>query len=250
MRQILCYFVLILIFTSCASKHPGEKKTTLASHFLSITDKEDKGIKEIIGMYGGECEYGFSKSSGINTETKNAFWLEVRKSEPIDNSKVRPELIGSNIAYLFYRNLEDEKKKYAEIKVKVKRTNGETFDFSYPTATLELVTARRAVVEKIYSYMKNRDFKSLSDHLQIDPDIVQNSKEEIVRNIEQAEIDFGAIKELVPYGFRFIQLNDGRELLYFAGILLREKEDDKNPFVVLLDPKANDDKIYSLNYDF
>ncbi|MEI6949997.1 hypothetical protein V9K67_22620 [Paraflavisolibacter sp. H34] len=252
MRRILGYCIFtVLFFTSCGSQHPGETKPTLASNFLNITDNEDKGIKEITGLYGGECEYGFSKSAGINKETKNAFWLEVRKSRTIDNSKVHPELIGSNIAYLFYRNLKDgEKDKYTEIQVKAKRTNGETFDFTFPVSELELVTRRRAVVEQIYSYVKNRDFKNLGDHIETVPAITQTSPEEMVSNIKQAEISFGATKELVPYGFRFIKSNDGQELLYFAGIMLREKENVKNPFIVLLDPKANDDKIYALNYDF
>lgn len=242
--------VVALLFASYGTKHPGEQKPTLASHFLSITDNEDKGIKEIIGFYGGECEYGFSKSVGINSENKNAFWLEVRKSEPIDNSTVKPELIGSNIAYLFYRNLKDEKNRYAEIQVKVKRTNGETFDFSYPISTLEVATTRREVVEKIYFFIKNRDFKSLNDHIQIDPEITETSREEIVSNVKQAEVDFGPIKELVPYGFDFITLKNGRQVLYFAGILFRENEKNKSPFTVVLDPKSTDDKIYFLNYDF
>jgi hypothetical protein len=77
MGRFLNYCILTaLFFTSCGTKHPGEKKTTLASHLLGISDNEDKGIKEIIGLYGGECEYGFSKSTGNNTENLALPWAK------------------------------------------------------------------------------------------------------------------------------------------------------------------------------
>jgi hypothetical protein len=249
MGRFLNYCILTaLFFTSCGTKHPGEKKTTLASHLLGISDNEDKGIKEIIGLYGGECEYGFSKSTGNNTEPKNAFWLEVRKSETIDESEVKPELIGSNIAYLFYRNLNEEKNKYAEIQVKVKRTNKENSEFSYPASVLEVVARRHPVLDQIFSYIKNKDFKTLGDHIALNPAVGAKTQEEMINNIKGLEERLGAIKELIPYGFRFIKSEDGNEVLYLAGIVVRENEN--HPFSVVLDSKSNDDKVYLINYVF
>jgi len=249
MRLFLSFYVLsILFFASCSSKHPGEKKTTLASHFLSITDNEDKGIKEIIALYGGECEYGFSKATGNNTESKNAFWLEVRKSETIDESEVKPELIGSNIAYLFYRNLKEEKNKYTEIQVKVKRTNKENSEFSYPVSVLDVVARRHPVLDQIFSYIKNKDFKTLSDHIELTPAVGAKTQEEMINNIKGLEEALGDIKELIPYGFRFITSQDGNEVLYLAGIVVRENEN--HPFSVVLDPESKDDKVYFINYVF
>src|SRR5262245_43956052 len=77
--------LVVLFYSSCRPKHKGEKKTGLLSHLVSITNNEDKGIKEIIAFYGGQCEYGIKKTVYIDKDNETVFWLKFSKSASIDS---------------------------------------------------------------------------------------------------------------------------------------------------------------------
>ena len=52
LKQTILLVGLIALMTNCAEKKDGEQKNTLLSNFVSITDNEDKGVKEILDFYG------------------------------------------------------------------------------------------------------------------------------------------------------------------------------------------------------
>src|SRR5215211_4880183 len=126
----LLLFVYSLL-TCCQSNHKGEKKTGVLSHLVKITDNEDKGIKEILAFYGGQCEYGLGRKISLGDESQTNFWLKVSKSSEIDNFSTVAEMPASNIAYLFYRNLKNEKNNYNEIQVELILGDGKNENFSY-----------------------------------------------------------------------------------------------------------------------
>lgn len=105
-----------LTITSCGNRHEGEQKPTLLSNALSITDNEDKGVKEILDFYGGYCKYAIGASASTETGKKKYFELELSKSDAIEERAKVAQMPASNIAYLFYKNLnQEERANYDEI---------------------------------------------------------------------------------------------------------------------------------------
>ena len=52
-KAVFVMGIIGLLISGCAEKKKGEQKTTLLSNFVSITDNEDKGVKEVLRFYGG-----------------------------------------------------------------------------------------------------------------------------------------------------------------------------------------------------
>jgi len=115
MRKIFSAVIGFLFLTSCAEKHEGELKPGLFSNFVSITDNEDNGVKKILDFYGGYCKYAIGASASTDDGKKKYFELELSKSHGLEKQRATPELIASNVAYIFLSNLKEERKNYDEI---------------------------------------------------------------------------------------------------------------------------------------
>jgi hypothetical protein len=171
MKIIFLLAVAILLF-GCMSR-PGEKKTTLMSHLVSLTDNEEKAINEIVASYGGRCAYGFEKNVQAGKHNTTTFWIKLSESALVDSLAPAAELPGSNIAFLFYKNLEQEKSNYHRIKTELIFSNGKLMGFQYPSSQLEKVKAKMPVIQKIVALIKARDFEGLRNHIMIDTGIIQ-----------------------------------------------------------------------------
>src|SRR5438309_8729239 len=100
------YFVLssLLMVISCTGN-------------FKITDNEDKGVKEVLSLFGGYCKYSIGWDVSTKTGKKKYFELELSKSAFVDNMADMTELPASGVAYYFYKNLKGERRKYTHIKV-------------------------------------------------------------------------------------------------------------------------------------
>ncbi|MBK9530507.1 MAG: hypothetical protein IPO42_01695 [Chitinophagaceae bacterium] len=239
--------LLFLIFMySCKPKHQGEKKTGLFSNLVSITDNEDKGIKEIIAFYGGYCEYGVEKKIYTDKDNETNFWIKFSKSTTVDSLAKVAELPGSNIAYIFYKNLVKEKSNYNQIKSELIFSDGGTMKFSYTIPQLEKVKFKIQLVDKIVSLIKNKNFKDIKNYLIVDTALFKYDKDILISNLEKVEPEFGNASDFIPYGFTFSKAENGQEILHISGLIKRDKQ--SNYFSVNLDPNSLKDEIYSLNY--
>lgn len=236
----------IIFFCSCKPKHKGEIKTGLLSNLVSTSDNEDKGIKEIISFYGGQCEYGVEKKVHTHKENETNFWLKFSKSAAIDSFAKIAELPGSNIAYIFYKNLDKEKSNYNQIQSELIFGDGETMKFSYTIAELEKVKAKIQLVDKIVNLIKNKNFKDIKNYLNVDTTLFKYDKDQLISNLQKAELEFGNASEFIPYGFKFSKANNGKEILHISGLIKRDKQ--SNYFSINLDPNSVKDEVYLLNY--
>ena len=105
MNRILSILICTFLITSCGNKRDGEQKTGLLSNFISITDNEDAGVKEILDFYGGQCKYAVGVSASTEDGKKKYFELEMSGSDAIEERLDKPKLPSSNIAYIFYKNV-------------------------------------------------------------------------------------------------------------------------------------------------
>ncbi|GAA4334191.1 hypothetical protein [Flaviaesturariibacter amylovorans] len=246
---------LACILASCNSGRPGEKKKGLASYLYSISDNEDKGIKEIISVYGGECEYGFAKSSSGAPAERNTFWIEVRKSAAIESSRAGADLISSNIAFLFYRNLKEERDKYTGIKVKIVGTGDKVLEAVYPVPDLKLALARFGVVNEVVALLDKQDYKAFGERVDLDTSFFNvpagEGKATFLEKVTGQERQLGAVKELLPYGFRLFESPGpgGGSVLYFAALVFRENG-KKHPLSTVVSTDPSDNRIHFFNYNF
>jgi len=88
-----------------------------ACNNVGVTDTEVQAVQSVLDFYGGICNRhkGFNSENG---ETDTYFELEMSQSELIESYSNMLELPASNIAYLFYSNLNDEQDNYTHVKVK------------------------------------------------------------------------------------------------------------------------------------
>jgi hypothetical protein len=245
MKTFGLIIVIALTLTSCADKHEGEQKTGLLSNLVSITDNEDKGVKEILDYYGGQCKYAIGASASTDTGSKKYFELEMSKSDPFEKYAQIVEMPASNVAYLFYKNLKDEKTKYDEIHTVVVFNDGTKKTFVFDPSQLELVVKAMPSVLKVVDILKSKNYQSLSPILN-DSTLMQYDKKGLIANIEKMDPQFGNIKEFIPYGFRFKNLDNGKRVLHISGALMRDKQ--SNEFSIDLNPDSSTDEIYLLQY--
>jgi len=236
-----------LAITSCGNRHEGEQKPSLLSNALSITDNEDKGVKEILSFYGGYCKYSVGASASTETGKKKYFELELSKSDAIEERADVAQMPASNIAYLFYKNLnKEERANYDEIHTVLIFADGEKMTFEYPSKQLELVDQRMKIVYKVVGLIKEKNFEALRPMLN-DTELVTYDKNELITNLTNVDPQFGNVTEgFRPFGFRINIAKDGTEVLHISGAIIRDKQ--SNEFSVDLDLNGKDDNIFILQY--
>lgn len=248
MAKFSLYTIIIwgLVLISCGNRHEGEERPTLLSNLLSISNNEDKGVKEILSFYGGYCKYAIGYSASTREGKKKYFELEISKSDIIEKYKNVVEMPASNIAYLFYRNLKNEKNNYDEIHTVIIFKDKSKVTLDYSKETLAIVDNKMNVVEKLVNLLKRKNYEGIKPFLKPDTTYIHYDKDELVSNLTKVELQLGTIKEFLPYGFRFNDKKDQQAFLHISGVLLRDKQ--SNEFSVDIDPKSTNDEIILLQY--
>jgi hypothetical protein len=248
MKRFSVYVILIAasMLVSCGHRHAGETKPTLLSNFVNITDNENNGIQEIIKFYGGQCKYGLGVIISTNESKKKYFKLEITGGNVIDRYSSNSEMPASNIAYLFYRNLKDEKNNYDEIHTILIFNDGAKAINSYSKDTLEIVDRKMKVVNKVVDLLKSKNFEGIRQILNPDTAHIHYSKDELISNLSKHDTLFNNIKVIVPWGFRFDKFSDGYTKLHISAILTRDKQNCA--FSVDFDPTSTKDDILLLDF--
>lgn len=246
MKKITIILFLLIGISSCTNGHKGEKKL---SPFVSITDNEDVGVKEILDYYGGYCKYSVGRESeteiGKSTNTTKYFKLEMSKSDVLEEYSQKIGLPASNMAYLFYKNLKDEKSNYNEIRTSIILKDGKEREFKFPVEQLEMVNKKMLLVNKIVNLLKEKKYEEIKPLLN-DKGVVKYDKEELFVNILKVEPALGDIETFLPFGFYFQKLDGGGEVLHISGMIKRNKQN--NEFSINLDPSLDKDEVYSIDY--
>lgn len=245
MKKIGLSILVALTIASCGNRHEGEEKTSVLSNLISITDNEYKGVKEILDFYGGQCKYSIGASASTNEGSKKYFELEMSKSEEIEKYSQVVEMPASNVAYLFYKNLTEEKANYSEIHSVIIFNDGSKKTFKYPVDKLEIVNTKMTLVNKVIGLIKDKNFEAIKPMLN-DTSFVRYNKNELINNITKIDPTFGTVKEFMLYGFRFNKLENGKEILHYSGAIIRDKQ--SNEFSIDLDPNSTNDEIIILQY--
>jgi len=241
----LTYLTLIvLLLFSCVKKHKGEQSTSFLSNFISITDNEDKGIKGVLDFYGGYCEYSIGESFSTDSGKKKYFELKLTKSEVADKFESVPEFTASNMAYMFYKDLNDDRKKYDEIHSVLILNGKDKYEYKYSTGQLDTISAKLKVFNKVFESIKGKNYDQLKTILSNDS-YKDADKNQIVLNLKKIDTAYGNIKGVLIYGFRFERQNEF-DVLTILGVFLRDKQN--NPITIKVDLNSLEDKIQFLDY--
>jgi hypothetical protein len=241
----LTYLTLILLLLfSCAKKHKGEQSTSLLSNFVSITDNEDKGVKDVLDFYGGYCEYAIGTSFSTDEGKKKYFELKLTKSEVADKFANVREFTASNMAYMFYKDLKNEKKNYDEIHSVLILNGKDKYEYKYSHGRLDTISAKLKVFNKVFESIKGKKYDQLKTILSNDS-YKDSDKNQMVLNLKKIDTAYGNIKGVLIYGFRFERQNEF-DVLTILGVFLRDKQN--NPITIKVDLNSSDDKIHFLDY--
>lgn len=237
--------MLVLGTISC-SRREGEQKTGLLSYLVSITDNEDKGIKEILDFYGGECKYTVGMVESTNDkEDKKYFEIELRKSIALSKYADKPEFTTSNIAFRFFKNLdEEERQNYTHIRGTLVLDNGERIEHDYSREDLTLVEEKMKTVLNVIDLIKEKKFEDVMPFLNSE-DVFTYDKRQLIDGLQRVDPQFGYIQEFRLFGFKFTNAGDN-EVLNISGMIIRDIQN--NEFKVYLNPRSSKEQILSLDY--
>lgn len=237
--------IIISIFFSCTNRYEGEQKPTLLSKVLTITENEDKGIKEILAFYGGTSKYSVGASASIEDGVKKFFEIELSGSTVVEKYEDRIKMTASNIAYIFFKNLnEQEIQKYSEIRV-VLLENGEKETYKFQTEKLKIVKKRMPIMDQVVQLIKDKNFDAIIPML--NNTITNYNKEELISKLKIVDPQFGNVTEGIrKFGFVTYKSEIGKELIHISGIIVRDKQ--SNEFSIDLDLNSDKNEIYELDY--
>jgi hypothetical protein len=210
---------------------------------VGVTELEEKAVESVLDFYGGIC----NRSKGFNSEngnTKTYFELKMSQSDVLEENAHRIEMPASNIAYLFYKNLNEEKSNYDDIHSVITFKDGTEKTFKYSTDLLELVNSRMTLANKAVDLLTNKDYDNLKQLL--NNELASYDKDELISNLIKFEPQFGDIKEFRPFGFRVNKLENGRDILHISGALIREVQNSE--FSLDIDLNSEKEEIYLLQY--
>lgn len=243
--RITLTIVLALVTISC-SKREGEQKSGLLSYFVSISDNEDKGIKEILDFYGGQCKYsmGFVESTE-DDEDRRYFEIELAKSEVMSKHPDKTELTTANMAFRLFKNLnQEEREKYSHIRGTLVLDNGERIEHDYSREDLALVEQKLKIVQKVIDVIKEKRFDDVRPFLNPE-DVFDDNRDLIINGLKKFDPQFGNIQEFRLFGFKFTKAGDD-PVLNISGMLIRDIQ--SNEFKVYLNPRSKKEEILTLDY--
>lgn len=249
MNKTLILLVLVTLAVSSCNRREGEQKTGLLSYLVNISDNEDAGVKDVLGFFGGKCEYSIGKAVSTDEKSKKYFELRLFESEAIEKFANNPKFPASNIAYRFYRNLnEEERQNYTHIKPVIVFVDGSEKEFEFSTWELEIVDKKIPLLNKVVNIIREKRFDELSPLLN-DSTLAEYDKNELIENLKKVDPQFGNVTEegFRIFGYKIDALdNKGNDYLYLSGAIIRDIQ--ANEFSLVVDPYSDKEEILLMQY--
>lgn len=245
MKNMTLLILSVLLILSSCSNHEKKAGTTLLGNLIEITENEQKGIDEILEYYGGYCAYSVGFDSSTESGTTNYFEFEISESRAVEKYKSMAEMPASNVAYLFYKNLGEEKSNYEHVNVILKYNNGGESKFVFSKNDLELVDKRMPTVIEIIELIKRGEFEEIKSMLAIEDEYAE-AINSLVSNMENQDTLFGNVIEFHPYGFRMNETVNGKRGLHISGAVFRDKQNHE--FSVDFDLEQPENRALTLGY--
>lgn len=239
--RLIVIVVALLAIAACKRSNTNLRNITTFSRFVETTPNEDSGIREVAGFYNDGI-LAYAKGS---TDGKRYFRIAISGTSHINKYANDLELIGSNIAYTFYKRLKAEVKDYDYIVVAIKNRGKTVQIYSYDMKLMATVKQKMDILKNVVRLMAVNDFDSLNHSF--DSSFSATTKEELLHTLDEIQPKFGTINGFMPIAFRVYHRDyDGWLILHLSGAVLRSKENHVLSIEVY--PYPNRDKLLSMSY--
>jgi hypothetical protein len=198
MKRCFLFFVISLLF-SCKKEENTNINTSI----------EYNAIQNVLNFYGGKC----IKSKGYlydNGNEKKYYEIEISNSELLNKKINDLKIHAANIAYLFYSNLDNDKDKYQEIKVKIVLNDGRHEEFSYLSDNLIEIENIQPILNQIIDKIKKKKYDDLITTFDKSINIEVKSLEDLFSILEN---QYGKIGLIQLQGFEFRKSNNYGEAI-------------------------------------
>jgi hypothetical protein len=226
MKKILSIIVL-LVFISCIN--------------TGVTVKEEKAVQQVLNFYNGEC----LRSKGLKSENgnnKSYFELEMSKSELLNAKSKNLKTHSANIAYLFYSNLDEEKKNYQEIKVKIVLDNETNQEFSYSNIELSEIEKLQPTLNQIIEKITKKDYEKLLGSFDKSINIDTKKVGNLFLTLEN---QYGKINKVQSQGFEFRETNNyGKVIVIKSAVIFGKTALSMNLII-----KRENSKLISIEFE-
>ena len=202
---------------------------------IVVSETEEKAAQSVLEFYGGTCQQskGVTSTDGV---TNTYFELEMSNSALLDSYASMLEMPASNIAFLFFSNLKDDRTKYTQIKVKINLTTGESYENTYSTKDLVEVESLIPILAEVSDKIKAHDYEGFRA-LFVQEEETNVSAEQLQSHCAPLDSAYGNIDQTQFQGYAFFESEqDERALVHLAGIQIREKEN--TPISLYIDRKS------------
>lgn len=213
----------------------------ISCNIASITAKEENAVQQVLNFYNGKCtrSKGITSKNGIN---KSYFELEISKSKLLNIDQKNLKTHSANIAYLFFSNLEEDKKNYQEIRVKITLDNGENQEFSYSEMELSEIEKLQPYINQITEEIIKKDYKKLQTFFDKSINIETMSIESLFTMLEK---QYGKINKIQQQGFAYRESKKYGNVIMIKNALLV----DKIAFSMDLFIRKENSKLISIEFE-
>ena len=235
MKKLLLFlFLLILTIVSCKQ--------------FKVSEKEKAAMKEIVELYGGSCTYTINFKVSTKSGKTRSFEREVSNSEFLNEHNELAEMYASNIAYIFFTYVKDEKKTYNNIKSSIIYKDGGKASYNYSFDSLRIVDTKMAYVKNVVKVLADSGLEKTKQMIKPGIFRTEEDKQEYFAKLIAIDPTFGKIIDFKPVGFKFITNNPELNFLHISGNLKRSKRDSQ--FSIGIEPTIGLDKVYILGFDY
>lgn len=216
---------------------------------IVFSENEMKGLTEIRQFLGGNLTCGKRWGNSTDEGKTSVFTVTLKDSngaEAIANTKMksRPvQMIASNMAYMLYKNMAEERSKYTAIRATINFANGKTNTLQYSITELEVAATKIKVVNKIVDLLKAKNYEGLNAYFVDKSPYSKLTIKERVAFIKSVESRFPSTEDFELWGF-----GQDTDVITYIGNLIRGGEPYR--FIIMLNPDVSKEEVYLIDYDY
>jgi hypothetical protein len=187
-----------------------------------VTENEATAVDKVLEFYGGTCTR--HKETLVKNGVKERhFILEMSESKLIESFSNRLELPASNIAYIFYSNLKDEKVNYSHVKVKINLMNDSIYEHTYKVEEIKEIESLIPILYRVSDLIKERNHEGLFKEFNTKPDS-GITIEQLNADCYTYELKYGKVERVQFQGCRFYsRKTDNKPMVQLAGMMIRKR---------------------------
>jgi hypothetical protein len=220
------FSISLLIFGIFSCSEEAQKEMTVSNEITEyITKRYQTG--DITSIVRSETKKG---------KEENYFEIKVGKSPVMDNSKSRPQLFTSDIAFRVYCGMDEAaRKKYDIISVKITQKNEVTV-MRYSNKELLDANTNLIWLDKFFRMVEAKDYQKAKE--QFNAKLVDTATVDLKTTYESLSFSLGNLKNHELQGFEIVESKVGSKtyrVLQASYISFYEKQYTLSKYALLMD---------------